>query len=345
MLIGTRGIVNIDLKKGVVQMAIVQVENLKKTYKIRKTKEVVQAVNDVSFTVKRGEIIGLLGPNGAGKTSIIKMICGLLIPDSGAIAIDGINSSKQRLQTLQKISAVLEGNRNLYWRLTVRENLEYFAGNRGQSRKEVRSQIDELLKEFRLQDKETELVNRLSRGMQQKLAIAVAMLADSEVILLDEPTLGLDVETGYEVRELLKAIAQDYKRTIIISTHDMDVVQELCERTIIIDNGTIVTDDRVENLLRLFEVRTYKITLGGLLTDEQQAHLKSCFPTFIYTQDTIQSTIEVDLLKSEQIYDLFDILKVTELPVESIDRGTVNFEQVFLKILKGENNDAMAQSS
>lgn len=291
------------------------------------------------------EIVGLLGPNGAGKTSTIKMICGLLIPDSGTITINGLDSSKQRLDTLRNISAVLEGNRNLYWRLTVRENLEYFAGNRGLSRKEVSKRVDQLLKEFRLKDKETELVNRLSRGMQQKLAIAVAMLADSEVILLDEPTLGLDVETGYEVRELLQAIVRDYNRTIIISTHDMDVVQALCERTIIINNGNIVTDDRVENLLRLFEVRTYSITLGSLLTDEQQEKLQLSFPSFIYKPDTIQSTIEVDLVKSEQIYDLFDILKIDQTPVESIDHGTVNFEQVFVKILKGENNNEIAQSS
>src|SRR5690625_312391 len=181
------------------------------------------AVDDVSFKVNRGEILGLLGPNGAGKTTTIKMICGLIIPDSGSITVNKLDNQKHRLETLSNISAVLEGNRNLYWRLTVRENLEYFAGNRGQSRKEVTDAIDQLLEQFRLVDKEHELVNRLSRGMQQKLAIAVAMLADSDVILLDEPTLGLDIETGYEVRELLTEIAEKHNRTIIISTHDMDV--------------------------------------------------------------------------------------------------------------------------
>lgn len=304
----------------------------------------IQAVNDVSFTIHKGEIVGLLGPNGAGKTTTIKMICGLLVPDSGTIMINGLNS-EQRLATLEHISAVLEGNRNLYWRLTVRENLEYFAGNRGRSKKEIKLRVDKLLKQFSLEDKETELVNRLSRGMQQKLAIAVAMLADSEVILLDEPTLGLDVETSYEVRELLRAIVQEEKKTIIISTHDMDVVQDLCERTIIINNGTIVTDDRVDNLLRLFEVRTYKVTLDESLTNDQQEKLQAYFPTYSYNEDTMQPTLEVDLMNSKHMYDLFDILKMNETPVDSIDRGTVNFEQVFMKILKGENNNEMAQSN
>src|SRR5699024_3171514 len=115
-----------------------------------------------------------------GKTTTIKMICGLLTPDSGAISINGVDISKNKLAGLQHISAVLEGNRNLYWRLTVRENLEYFAGNRGKSRKEVYGRIEELLAQFILKEKEDELVNRLSRGMQQKLAIAVALLADSD---------------------------------------------------------------------------------------------------------------------------------------------------------------------
>ena len=326
--------------------SIIEVKNLKKTYKKRKTREYIHAVSDVSFHVHRGEILGLLGPNGAGKTTTIKMLCGLLIPDSGSIQVNGIDMRKKRLHGLRHISAVLEGNRNLYWRLTVRENLEYFAGNRGFSRKDVAERIDELLVQFNLKEKENELVNRLSRGMQQKLAIAVAMLAESEVILLDEPTLGLDVETGYEVREILKNIVRDENRTIIISSHDMDVVQDLCGRTVIINEGKIITDDKVENLLKLFEVRSYTITLGGLLTEEQQQLMHQKFPHVVYTPDTVQSTLEIDLAKSEDIYDLFDVLKLNHIPVESFDRSTVNFEQIFMKIVKGEEtHGSLAQSS
>ncbi|RDW19732.1 ABC transporter ATP-binding protein [Oceanobacillus chungangensis] len=324
---------------------IIEVQNLKKSYRKRKSKEYIHAVTDVSFKVNQGEIVGLLGPNGAGKTTTIKMICGLLIPDSGTITINGINNQEKRLKALRHISAVLEGNRNLYWRLTVRENLEYFAGNRGASRKEVAQQVDELLETFRLQEKASELVNRLSRGMQQKLAIAVAMLADSDVILLDEPTLGLDVETSYEVRDLLRSIANDYNRTIIISSHDMDVIQDICERTVIINGGKIVTDDKVDNLLRLFEVRAYTITLGGVLSEKQQKLLKLTFPGAEYKEDINQSSVGVDLEKSEAIYDLFDIFKLEETPVESIDRKSINFEEIFMKIVKGEMDDARVQSS
>lgn len=324
---------------------IVEVKNLMKKYRKRRSKELITAVSDVSFTVNRGEILGLLGPNGAGKTSTIKMICGLLTPDSGTITINGINNQEKRLETLRNISAVLEGNRNIYWRLTVRENLEYFAGNRGLSRKEVAPRIEELLQQFRLKAKENELVNRLSRGMQQKLAIAVAMLADSEVILLDEPTLGLDVETGYEVRELLRDIVKNEQRTIIISSHDMAVVQDLCERTVIINNGKIITDDKIENLLRLFEVRSYTITCGDLLSEGQLKLMQQKFQHHQYIPDTHQSVLEIDLAKSEEIYDLFDILKMEHTPVESIDKGTINFEQIFMEIVKEDNGHALGQSS
>ncbi|WP_026909173.1 ABC transporter ATP-binding protein [Paucisalibacillus globulus] len=322
---------------------IVEVKNLKKSYKKRKTKEIITAVDDISFTVNKGEILGLLGPNGAGKTTTIKMICGLVRPDSGEITINGIDNQKKRLHAQEHISAVLEGNRNLYWRLTVRENMEYFAGNRGMSRKEVAGQIDKLLVQFRLKDKENEMVNRLSRGMQQKLAIAVAMLAGSEVILLDEPTLGLDIETGYEVRELLREIVRTEQRTIIITSHDMDVIQDLCERTVIINTGKVVTNDRVENLMKLFEVRAYAVKLDGHLSEEQHELLIKKFPQLVYTPDTYQSMLEVDLTQSQEIYDLFDILKIEQIPVDTIDRKTINFEQVFMKIVKGVTVYALSE--
>ncbi|MCZ0701685.1 ABC-2 type transport system ATP-binding protein [Natronobacillus azotifigens] len=323
--------------------SIIEVSGITKVYQKRKTKEKIQAVDNISFQVKRGEIIGLLGPNGAGKTTTIKMICGLLKPDSGQILINGVDNEKHRLRALTHISAVLEGSRNLYWRLTVRENLEYFAGNRGVSRKNVASRVEDLLQKFRLKDKETELVNRLSRGMQQKLAIAVAMLADTEVILLDEPTLGLDIETGYEVREILKAIAKEENRTVIISSHDMDVIQDICERTIIINQGKVVTDDRIEDLLKLFEVRSYTITLGEHLNEKQEHLIKERFLDYQYESNRIQPKLSVELLKTEDIYQLFDILKLNETPVEAIDREIIQFEQVFMKIVKGETTNGVDQ--
>lgn len=323
---------------------IIEVRGISKAYGKRNAKEKIHAVRNVSFDVHRGEVLGLLGPNGAGKTSTIKMLCGLLQADSGSIHINGLDMSNKRLKALEQISAVLEGNRNLYWRLTVRENLEYFAGNRGYSRKQIAEQTDKLLQQFNLKEKEHELVGGLSRGMQQKLAIAIALLADTDVILLDEPTLGLDVEVSYELRKILRTIVEEDQRTIIISSHDMPVVQELCERAIIINKGEVVVDDRVDNLMRLFETRAYSIKLGGPLSVGQENRLRSRFPMSAYTAHAHEPVLEVNLEQGQEIYELFDLLKEDGTMVESIDRTTIDFEQVFIQIVKGGVVREMAPS-
>lgn len=310
---------------------LLSVQTISKTYRKRKSNEVVQAVDNVSFSVERGEILGLLGPNGAGKTTTIKMICSLIRPDSGVITLNNFDNQRHRLKAMRFISAVLEGNRNLYHRLSVKENLEYFAGNRGRSRISVKSDISKLLEQFRLGEKRDELVGNLSRGMQQKLAMATAMLAGTDLILLDEPTLGLDVETGYEVRELLREISKQ-ERTIIISTHDMPVVQDLCARTVIINQGHVVVDDKVSNLLKLFETRAYTVKLGKSLSVSQHHLLQQVFPV-VNIEDSEKKTLTVNLEHGEDIYKLMDILRSEQTPVEAIDRSVINFEQVFRKLV------------
>ncbi len=312
--------------------SIIEVNGIRKVYKKRKSKESFVAVDGVSFEVGKGEIMGLLGPNGAGKTTTIKSICGLLVPNEGSISIHGCDSVTQRNKALRHISAVLEGNRNIYWRLTVVENLEYFAGNRGMNKKKILPYIEELLDMFNLQDKRNEVVNNLSRGMQQKLAICVAMMAGTDVILLDEPTLGLDVETGYEVREILKKIAYEQQKTVIISTHDMDVVQALCNRTVIINQGKVIANEQVSQLLNLFKTSAYQVHLKEPITDEQQNRLDHKFPIHEWEGQTLN----VNLEHEEAIYDLTDILKMNRTGIETINQTEVNFEEVFMTLVNEE---------
>src|SRR5690625_821848 len=316
-------------------MPSIVVEDLRKSYRKRRGGEVVKAVDGVSFEVAKGEVLGLLGPNGAGKTTTIKMICGLIRPDSGRVSVLGRDNQLERQRSLQHISAVLEGNRNLYWRLTVRENMEYFAGNRGRLRKAVRGRVDSLLESFDLMGEENELVNSLSRGMQQKLAIAVAMLAQTEVLLLDEPTLGLDVETAHEVREHLRRIAYEEGKTVLLSTHDMAVVQDVCERTVIINRGRVVVDEQVSNLLRLFQTRAYRITIPGELSGHLEGQLRAQFPLLRIDSQAEETILHVDLARSEDIYSLMDILKLERTPIETINRVTIHFEEVFRNIVRG----------
>ena len=314
---------------------VVRVSNLTKVYNARRRQRVV-AVDDVSFTVARGEVVGLLGPNGAGKTTTIKCMCTLIRPTGGQIEIGGADVLRHPSRALRNIAAVLEGNRNVYWRLSPRENLEFFSGLQGIATHTVRPYIGELIERFRLQNKAHVPARMLSRGMQQKLAVACALVKRTEILLLDEPTLGLDVETSRELRHALKEMAHNGHRTILLSTHDMNVVQDVCDRVIIIHNGRVVTDDRVTNLLKLFRARAYRLRLESPLSAEQCRRLESEFDLVQLHHTEDKSEIEVELVRNEKLYQLMDILRDGGSVIESIHRQDPNLEEIFLTIVRGD---------
>src|SRR4030066_415833 len=159
------------------------------------------AVDGISFEIESGTVFGLLGPNGAGKTTTIKMILGLIIPTSGSIKLAGYDISTHRNKALRHAGAVLEGSRNIYWRLSARANLEYFGALRGMHGGALKQRIDELLALVELSDRADEETREFSRGMQQKVALAIAMLHNPDVLLLDEPTLGLDVQSARTIEK------------------------------------------------------------------------------------------------------------------------------------------------
>jgi ABC-2 type transport system ATP-binding protein len=314
---------------------VLRVKNLRKVYHSRRRGDVV-AVDDVSFSVYKNEVVGLLGPNGAGKTTIIKSICTILLPTSGEIWVDGIDALKNPRAALEKVTAVLEGNRNVYWRLTVRDNLEFFAGLQGQSLRSVRAYIDELIELFNLTEKVNEQARALSRGMQQKLAVACALVKRTPILLLDEPTLGLDVETSYELRWILKRMAEQGERTILLSSHDMNVVQDICERVIIINHGRIVADDRIENLQKLFTASAYRFEIEGHLSPQQQQKLTKQFDMVKISTDGSRTIIEAELLDSQKVYEIIDVLRENGCQLESVGKQYPDLEEIFLRIVKGE---------
>jgi len=314
--------------------AILQVSGLTKVYAGRRGKSVT-AVDQVSFAVARNEIVGLLGPNGAGKTTTIKCIATLIRPTAGRIEIDGVDALRRSQAALTRVAAVLEGNRNIYWRLTVRDNLQFFAGLQGLPLSRVRGQIDELITRFQLTDKVNTQARSLSRGMQQKLAVACALVRQTPLLLLDEPTLGLDVEASHDLRQSLKQMADRGERTIVLSSHDMNVVQDICERVIIINQGRVVVDDRVANLKRLFTASGYRFVVGGHLTADQEARLRARVPVLTTAPSDHTTTIEADVMDEHAVYDLIDILRSDGLVLQSVGRQDPHLEEIFLRIVKG----------
>lgn len=311
---------------------VLKVDNLTKIYSSPEGKH-IKALDDISFEVPQGMIFGLLGPNGAGKTTTIKSICGLIQPDAGSISVMGWDVRRQRPKAMAQLAAVLEGNRNIYWRLTPRENLEFFAAIRGRKPRSLRKEISQLLQVFGLEEKAKQPVRKLSRGMQQKLALAVTLITGAPILLLDEPTLGLDVSASYEIRGILRRIVQEEQRTVIITTHDMNVVQDICQQVVIINDGRIVANDSIQHLMDLFQVRSYDL-LVGQLTPEQRQHLEQ-LPHLQLVPVNSSWQISLDLENPASLWQALDILRQEQTPIESVNRKELNFEKVFMEILGG----------
>jgi len=305
-------------------LKVIEVNNLVKKYGD------LTAVNNISFSVNEGSICAILGPNGSGKTTTIKSICNLIIPDEGNIKLFGKDNKK----SIDNIAALFEGTRNLYWRLTPRENLRYFAGIRGLGGKKIEKKIDELLDRFDLEDKKDTVVNNLSRGMRQKVAIAMTLICDTEIIILDEPTLGLDVKSFMEIKNMLRYISNNMKKTVLLSTHDMNLVEEVCEDIIILNRGNIIAQDTIGNLLDMFRSMTYEINLQDTITEEQKEYLSSLENEFYLINDG--DALEIDILDSKDIYKIIDILKVKNILIKEVKQKNINFERVYLNLTSGE---------
>ncbi|MEZ3116958.1 ABC transporter ATP-binding protein [Halobaculum sp. MBLA0147] len=233
---------------------VVAVEDLTKTYG-----EDVRALDGVSFSIRPGEVVGLLGPNGAGKTTCIKSTLGLVDPSGGRVEVAGTDAQANPRRAYGRVGAMLEGARNVYWRLTPRENLAFFTGIAGDRPSTVADRHEELLERLDLAEKADETVKDLSRGMKQKVSLATTLARDVDVAFLDEPTLGLDVESSLELRRELATLADEEGLAVVLSSHDMDVIQDLCDRVIILSDREIIADDDVEALLDVFRTQTYEV--------------------------------------------------------------------------------------
>lgn len=319
---------------------ILKVQNLTKTYHRRKTREKLVAVDNISFEIRQGEIFALLGPNGAGKTTTIKSICGLLLPDSGSLEIMGKSILKERGKALRHISAVLEGNRNIYWRMTPVENMIYFSGIRG--KRLTKKESLEILDKFGLKEKANDLAQQLSRGMQQKTAVAVCLATGAEILLLDEPTLGLDVASSIELRHILRSLVEKEGKTILLSTHDMNLVEAIADRVAIMSKGKIVVCERKEKLMEMFKARRYVLKVS---TNGQDTTSLETFGAMITKKEDGLLEFAIDLENPKKLFDLMDTLKTVGTEIKSIEQDTVNFEKIFMKFVSEPEEDKVKKHS
>src|SRR2546426_10466122 len=228
-------------------------------------RERFSAVDGIDLRVETGEIFGLLGPNGAGKTTTMKMLATLLIPTSGSIRVLGIDPLERPREVRARLGAMLSGERSLYWKLTARENLEYFAALYHVPPGETRARIDRVLAAAKLADRADDYVERYSTGMRQRLALARALLPDPPLVVLDEPTVGLDPQASRDLRDRVRDLKAQ-GRTVLLTTHYMEEADQLCDRVAIIDHGRIVALDTpaaLKRTIRAEEVVHLEIGVDG----------------------------------------------------------------------------------
>lgn len=217
---------------------------------LRRERSVVHALRGVSFSVERGEVFGLLGPNGAGKTTTVKILSTLLLPDSGSAYVMGYDVVREPEEVRRRIGASLSVERGFFWKLTGRENLRYFGMLYGLDGSRLSERVNYSLKLVGLDElgASDKLYEEYSTGMKARLSIARAILTDPEVLILDEPTLGLDPNSARLVRELLMRIAHEEGKTVLLTTHNMFEAEIVCDRVAIINSGRIIALDTVEGL-------------------------------------------------------------------------------------------------
>jgi ABC-2 type transport system ATP-binding protein len=302
------------------------------------------AVDDVSFSVKKGEIFGLLGPNGAGKSTIIRMLCTLSRPTSGSAKVASYDIVKQDGKVRQHIGLVSE-KMIMYDQLTARENLKLFGKLYNIPNHLLNARINELLGFVRMEKWADHKIDTFSTGMKQRINVIRALVNEPNILFLDEPTLGLDPQSTAEIRELIRRINLENGTTIILTTHIMVEADNLCKRIGIIDHGKIVALDTPANLKKLIsgtDVAAFEIEISNL-----EPHMMSS----LQSQSQIKSLVQVDLTHllvrangSDAFDSIIDNLRKNGAKVRMVKNLEPSLEDVFLHLTGREAREKVSEN-
>ena len=321
----------------------VEVKTLSKTFTVkegplfRKTAKSVVALDGVSFSIKKGEVFGLLGPNGAGKTTTIKTVCTLLQPTSGEVYVNGHNVVEEPQKARQDLGVMLTGERTLYWKLTGRENLEYFAALYHMDSPAAKQRIDFLLKLVGLDERRNTLVENYSTGMRIRLSFAKAILHEAPVILLDEPTMSLDPQSARLIREIIQGLRKE-GHSILLTTHYMEEADQLSDRVAVIDHGKIIAlappSELKETLLKseIIEIEAQNINpeiverLKGIPTISEVV-------SSIQDASALKGIIKIHANDGKQVIpEMLGILVKGGVEISNVKIATPTLEDVFISL-------------
>ena len=293
------------------------------------------AVKDVSFNIDKGEIVGLLGPNGAGKTTIMRILTCFMNPTYGEAIINGKTTLDNPIEIKKQIGYLPE-NTTLYTDMTVYDYLYFTAEIRGLSKKEIPTAIKKMVKLTSLEDVITKKINQLSHGYKKRVGLASVMIHDPNILILDEPTTGLDPNQIITFRKMLRTLSE--KKTVILSTHILSEIEAICERVIIIRNGQIAADDSIQNLTNKYSDDHYidfSIQANNLLETEQALNkLKGAWKLeFIKKEAKDIFNFRALVSKDTKFEDeLKNLLKKNNWKLISSEKHKANLEEIFLKL-------------
>lgn len=321
-------------------MNIIEVKNLTKEYKYKVKEEKrgfiynlfnekenkVKAVNNISFNVEEGETIAFIGPNGAGKSTTIKMLTGILYPTSGDIKICGLTPIKDRNALAYNIGTVFGQRSQLLPNLPLTESMEMFGAMYDMDQKQTKKRIKELVELFELQDFIKQPVRKLSLGQRMRAEIATSLMHSPKIIFLDEPTIGLDVVSKKNLRDLLKRINQEQKVTIFLTSHDTEDIESICNRCIIINHGNIIIDLPTKKLMNEY-IKSKRISINPIDELKSYPQLVNGLSYIIKEKNHVEIDVNTELISTKDamqfLIDKFDIddIDINNESLESIIRG------------------------
>ena len=283
----------------------------------------IKAVDDISFSVKSGERVAFIGPNGAGKSTTIKMLTGILFPSSGKVNVLGLDPTKNRKELAYKIGTVFGQRSQLLPNLPLTDSLEFFGVMYDLSNKKIKESIAELTKLFSLEDFIYQPVRKLSLGQRMRAEVAASLIHKPKIIFLDEPTIGLDVVAKKSLRDLLLKINKEEGTTMFLTSHDVGDIESLCDRTIVINHGSLIKDLPTQELARAF-VLEKNIDITPETSFEEFPELPDGLRYAVKDKNKITVVVDVQTIGVQtSLRKLLDLFRVDDIDVYDTDLETV----------------------
>ena len=320
-------------------MSFIEVKQISKTFRVAKKKSGlkesiksffkrefidVKAVEDISFSIEKGEIVGYIGPNGAGKSTTIKILSGILVPDAGKCSIDGMTPWKDRVKYVKKIGVVFGQRSQLWWDIPAEDTFDLLRDIYEIPEEEYQATKEDLIRRLNLQDIINIPVRQLSLGQRMRCEIAASLLHNPELLFLDEPTIGLDAVSKQVVRDFIKKLNKEKKTTVILTSHDMSDITTLAKRIILIGKGHVLYDGSLKKLQNQYETEKYV----SIKTKDKLSIRKKGIKEKNKTKDGYDLTIDTNLLSISEVLNLVS----KKITIEDIEIDHESIDNIIVKL-------------